>query len=300
MLKSDNTVFSPMMATRSGGPGVGIGTRISRGWRVTKLGFSVIRADPEIMVYMLFSGIMSMIAAIGLLVVTGGMGFFLENEESSLAVGLAGTFIGYMAVAVITVFWNAAIIASAHHRLTTGENPSFSYGINQAMKRLPQIIVWGLISGTVGILIRSIESLSESSNPAVAALGMVVSWILRAAWWITTFFVVPMIVLDNLGVGESMSKSPELFKETWGENVVSMVGTGLIGFLVTMLIVLVCLPLFALGDLGIGLGILVIFGGVILSTLFFSACESVNRASLYHFAKTGQAPPLAEKYGLGF
>ena len=113
--------------------------------------------------------------------------------------------------------------------------------------------MWGLISGTVGILIRSIESLSESKNKAVAALGMVVSWILRAAWWITTFFVVPMIVLDNLGVGESMSKSPELFKKTWGENVVSMVGTGLIGFLVTMLIVLVCLPLFALGDLGIGL-----------------------------------------------
>ena len=191
-----------MMATKSGGPRAGIGTRISRGWRVTKLGFSVIRADPEIMVYMLFSGIMSMIAAIGLLVVTGGMGFFLEGEESSQVVGLAGTFMSYMAVAVITVFWNAAIIASAHQRLTTGENPSFSYGIKQATKRLPQIILWGLISGTVGILIRSIESLSESKNMGVAALGMVVSWILRAAWWITTFFVVPMIVLDNLGVGE--------------------------------------------------------------------------------------------------
>ena len=93
-----------MMATKSGGPRVGIGTRISRGWRVTKLGFSVIRADPEIMVYMLFSGIMSMIAAIGLLVVTGGMGFFLEGEESSQVVGLAGTFMSYMAVAIITVF----------------------------------------------------------------------------------------------------------------------------------------------------------------------------------------------------
>jgi len=252
------------------------------------------------MVYMLFSGILSIIAAIVLLTTTGGLGYFIGGEEGSEGGVYVGTFLSYMAIAIITVFWNAAIIASAHERMTAGTNPSFSYGIKQAMKCLPQIVIWGLISGTVGLIIMALESMRDSKNPVVGIFGMIASWIVRVAWWITTFFVVPMIVLDNISVGESMSKSPELFKQTWGEDVVSTTGTGIINFLVCLLIVVICLPLFALGEIGIGLGILVMFVGIAVSVLFFSACEAVNRVSLYYFAKTGESPPLAQKYGLDF
>ena len=288
------------MMMRSGGPKMGFRARIGRGWRITKLGMHVVRADPELMVYMLFSGILSIIAAIVLLTTTGGLGYFIGGEEGSEGGVYVGTFLSYMAIAIITVFWNAAIIASAHERMTAGTNPSFSYGIKQAMKCLPQIVIWGLISGTVGLIIMALESMRDSKNPVVGIFGMIASWIVRVAWWITTFFVVPMIVLDNIGVGESMSKSPELFKQTWGEDVVSTTGTGIINFLVCLLIVVICLPLFALGEIGIGLGILVMFVGIVGSVLFFSACEAVNRASLYYFAKTGESPPLAQKYGLDF
>ena len=184
--------------------------------------------------------------------------------------------------------------------MTAGTNPSFSYGIKQAMKCLPQIVIWGLISGTVGLIIMALESMRDSKNPVVGIFGMIASLIVQVAWWITTFFVVPMIVLDNISIGESMSKSPELFKQTWGEDVVSTTGTGIINFLVCLLIVVICLPLFALGEIGIGLGILVMFVGIAVSVLFFSACEAVNRVSLYYFAKTGESPPLAQKYGLDF
>ena len=132
---------------------MGFRGRIGRGWRVTKLGMHVVRADPELMVYMLFSGIFSLIAAIVLLTTTGGLGYFIGGEEGSEGGALVGTFLSYMAIAIITVFWNAAIIASAHERMTAVTNPSFSYGIKQAMKCLPQIVIWGLISGTVGLII---------------------------------------------------------------------------------------------------------------------------------------------------
>ena len=288
------------MMMREGGPKMGFRARIGRGWGVTKLGMHVVRADPELMVYMLFSGILSIIAAIVLLTTTGGLGYFIGGEEGSEGGVYVGTFLSYMAIAIITVFWNAAIIASAHERLTAGTNPSFSYGIKQAMKCLPQIVIWGLISGTVGLVITALQSMQQSDNPVASIFGHIASFIVQVAWWITTFFVVPMIVLDNIGVGESMSKSPELFKQTWGEGVVSTTGTGIINFLVILLIVIICLPLFALGEIGFGLGILVMFVGIVVSVLFFSACEAVNRASLYYFAKTGESPPLAQKYGLDF
>ncbi len=288
------------MMMRSEGPKMGFRARIGRGWRVTKLGMHVVRADPELMAYMLFSGIFSIIAAITILALTGGLGFFVGGEEGAESGVYVGAFLSYMVIAIITVFWNAAIIASAHERLTAGTNPSFSYGIKQAMKCLPQIVIWGLISGTVGLIITAFQSMQQSDNLVVSIFGHIASFIVQVAWWIATFFVVPMIVLDNIGVGESMSKSPELFKQTWGEDVVSTTGTGIINILVCLLIVVICLPLFALGEIGSGLGILVMFAGIAISVLFFSACEAVNRVSLYYFAKTGESPPLAQKYGLDF
>ena len=273
--------------------------RIGRGWRVTKLGMHVVRADPELMVYMLFSVILSIIASIVLLTTTGGLEYFIGAEEGSGdRAFVVGSFLSYMAIAIITVFWNAAIIASAHERLTAGTNPSFSYGIKQAMKCLPQIVIWGLISGTVGLIIMALESMRDSKNPGMAIVGGIISLIIRVSWWITTFFVVPMIVLDKIGIGESMSKSEQLFEHTWGEDVVSTTGTGIINFLVCLLIVVIGLPLGVL--LGEVLGFLLVLVGIGVSVLFFSACEAVNRASLYYFAKTGESPPLAQKYGIDF
>ena len=285
---------------------MGFRARIGRGWRVTKLGMRVVRADPELMVYMLFSGILSFIASIVLMTTTGGLGYFIGGEEGSEGGALVGTFLSYMAIAIITVFWNAAIIASAHERLTAGTNPSFSYGIKQAMKCLPQIVIWGLISGTVGLIIMALESMRDSKNPGMALLGGLISLIIQLAWWITTFFVVPMIVLDKIGIGESMSKSEQLFEHAWGEDVVSSIGTGIIHILVVILIVVICLPLGVFfvnqtsEEVGIGLVFLFMFVGIGVSVLFFSACEAVNRASLYYFAKTGESPPLAQKYGIDF
>ena len=285
---------------------MGFRATIGRGWRVTKLGMHVVRADPELMVYMLFSGILSFIASIVLMTTTGGLGYFIGGEEGSEGGALVGTFLSYMAIAIITVFWNAAIIASAHERLTAGTNPSFSYGIKQAMKCLPQIVIWGLISGTVGLIIRAFQSMQDSKKPGVAFVGAIIEHMIRYAWWITTFFVVPMIVLDKIGIGESMSKSEQLFEHTWGEDVVSSVGTGIIHILVVILIVVICLPLGVFfvnqtsEEVGIGLVFLFMFVGIGVSVLFFSACEAVNRASLYYFAKTGESPPLAQKYGIDF
>jgi hypothetical protein len=299
-----------MMMMRDG-PRYGFRERIRRGWQVTKLGIKVVRADPELMVYMFFSAMFSIGAFVVLMTSTGGLGYFIGGGEEGLEQGVyVGSFLSYMAVAIITVFWNAAIIASAHYRLTTGDNPSFSYGIRQAMKCLPQIFIWGLISGTVGLIIQALEGMKNSDNVGAAIVGWILSLLIQLAWWITTFFVVPMIVIDNLGVGESMSKSPDLFRKTWGEEIVSSAGTGIINFLVCLLIVVICMPLFYLvvateptgpyAHLGPGLVFALMFIGVGMSVLFFTACEAVNRASLYYFAKTGEAPPMAQKLGLEF
>ena len=276
----------------------GFMNRIKRGFRITKLGIHVVKADPELMVYLLFSVIMSVLSFGVVLTFTGGLGFVIGNDEGFEGGVAVGTFISYFIVSIITVFWNAAIIASAYERMTTGRNPSFSYGIKQAMKCFPQILIWGLISGTVGVIIGFFEAMAESDNIVVAIIGHIISFMISFAWWMTTFFVVPMIVLEKSGVFESMEKSPKLFAKTWGENIVASVGTGIINFIVILTIIVVCLPLFIFGEIGAALAFILIVIGIAISSLFFTACDAVNKASLYYYAKTGEEVPLAQKYGL--
>ena len=276
----------------------GFKNRIKRGWRITKLGIHVVKADPELILYVLFSAIMSILSFGAVLTLTGGLGFVIGNDEGFEGGVALGTFLSYFIVSIIIVFWNAAIVASAYERLTTGRNPSFSYGIKQAMKCLPQIFAWGLISGTVGLIVSFFESMAHSDNIALKLLGSIISILIQFAWWMTTFFVIPIIVLEKNGVFESMKESPELFQKTWGENIVASMGTGIINFLVILFIIIICLPLLLLGEIGLALGFIIIVAGITLSSLFFTACDAVNRASMYYYAKTGEEVPLAQKYGL--
>jgi len=294
----------------SGERRIGIGERISRGWKITKLGMAVVRADPELMVYTFLSALFSLVAigaavsgSVGLDVIASDPECVGDECGSELAVAhMAIWFVFYLLVSVITVFWNAAIIASAYERLSSGTNPSFSYGIGQAMKCLPQILVWGIIAGTVGLFINILEGLShdENTSPPLRFVAGLASFIIGIAWWIVTFFVIPMIVLERAGVLDSMGKSTELFKRTWGEDVASHIGTGLLMTLCIILLICVSVPLMMFGQLGVALGIVILAVGLLFAVLFFSTVEAVNRASLFYYAKTGEIPPMAAKAGIRF
>ena len=277
---------------------------------MTKLGIAVVRADPELMVYTLLSGILSLLAigvgisgSIGLDVLANDPECVGEECGSELIFGhMAIWFVFYLIVSIITVFWNAAIIASAYERLTAGTNPSFSYGIGQAMKCLPQIFIWGLIAGTVGLFIQILEGLAnnDDSPPPLRLVAGIASFIIGVAWWILTFFVVPIIVLERASVFDSMGRSPELFRGTWGEDVASHIGTGLLMTLCIFILTAISVPMMMIGDVGLVLGLVILAVGVLFAVLFFSTVEAVNRASLFYYAKTGQAPPMAQKVGINF
>ena len=277
---------------------------------MTKLGIAVVRADPELLVYTFLSALFSLVAigaaisvSVGLDVIAGNPECVGEDCGSDLAIAHMGIwFVFYMVVSVITVFWNAAIIASAFERLSSGTNPSFSYGIGQAMKCLPQILVWGVVAGTVGLFIQILEGLARDEKSALPlrVVAGLASFIIGVAWWIVTFFMIPMIVLERAGVLDGMGKSKELFERTWGEDVAAHVSTGILMTLCIILLICVSVPLMAFGELGVALGIVILVVGILFAVLFFSTVEAVNRASLFYYAKTGQMPPMAAKVGIKF
>ena len=275
---------------------MGFFATIGRGWEMSKLSMSVVRKDPELMVYMILAGLMSLACLVGM-----SLPQFLEmewavNQDGSFTPAyLTFSFVAYMVLSIVVVFWNCAIIANANIRLTGGD-PSFADGINAAAKRLPVIILWGIIAGTVGLLLKLLEGTVRSSDNAGAqALAAIVHLIGALAWWVMTFFMLPHLILEGKPLGESLKSSKETFSKTWGENITSGLGIGLIGFLIAIPLIAITLGLtMVMGPAGLLVGAILI-GLLIAAT---NAAEQVAVVALYRFAKDGKMPKMYQDNGM--
>ena len=294
---------------------------IGRGWTLSKLSFSVVKADPELLLYTFLSAMMVFITIIA----AAYPGYEAEqsneshwamtevidpetdepkmvmNEETGKLepVGreptgeyMAWIFLTYMVGAIIVVFWNSAIIVSAHERLTGGD-PTIMTGIKAAFSRIHIIILWGIIAGTVGLLLRIARdaiSSNKKAHPALKILAVIMLWMVEIAWWMYTFFIIPMIVLEKKGIGDGLKGGRALFGKTWGENVTSGLGIGLISLVgIVFSLAVAGLIFFTISPI-VGIIVAVALIGIIV--LWTNTAEVVVVAALYEFAKTGKMPDL--------
>ena len=285
---------------------MGFFATIGRGWQLSKLSFSVIKADPELLLYTFLSAIM-VFATIGAASYPAYEADQTEGSHWAMAEGtdsetgeatseptnqyMAWIFLTYMIGSIVVVFWNSAIIVSAHERLTGGD-PSIMTGIKVAFSRIHIIVLWGIITGTVGLLLRIARdaiSNNQKASPAVKLLAYIVLWLVEVAWWIYTFFIIPMIVLEKKGIGEGLRDSRALFRKTWGENVVSGLGIGFMSIIGIVFSVIIGFLVMSFSPMA---GIIIMITMIGLTILLCNTAEVVVVAALYEYAKTGKMPDL--------
>ena len=276
---------------------------IGRGWKLSKLSFSVIKADPELLVYVLIMGVMSVLTLIAM-----NAPFFLEldwavtlDSEGLVSeltpTGMAWYFAFYMLLSITVVFWNSAIVANSHMRLSGGD-PTFVYGVSKAFSRIHLIVIWGAISGTVGLLLKLVRNTNSrnNKNPGLQILFMILAWMFEVAWWIMTFFMIPLMVIEGKSIRESMKYGKEMMTKTFGTNIASGLGIDFIGFCFFILAALIGL---AVGTgLGIEYGIIIGGLGAILTLMWVTAAKTVSISALYVFAKTGEMPQIYKNNGM--
>ena len=275
---------------------MGFFATIGRGWEMSKLSMSVVRKDPELMVYMIFAGVMSLACLIGMSMPQFLVMDWAVNADGSFTPAyLMFSFVGYMVLSIVVVFWNCAIIANANIRLTGGD-PKFADGVNAALKRLPIIIVWGIIAGTVGLLLKFLEGVARSSDhPAAAALATVIHIIGGLAWWVMTFFMIPHLILENKSIGDALKASKTTFFDTWGENIVSGLGIGAIAFLFGIPIVALTIGMtIVAGPVGLLVGAVLI--GLLIA--WANAAEQVAVVALFRYAKDKKMPQIYQDQGM--
>jgi hypothetical protein len=273
--------------------------RISFGWNLVVQSFRVLRADKRLVVFPIMSGIACLIVLASFLLPLWGTGeikVILEEKNHQLgALDYVLLFLFYFANYFVIIFFNSALVACAIGRLR-GNEPTIGDGLRVAASRIPQIVAWSLVSATVGLILKAIESNSEKA-------GQFVSGLLGAAWSVMTYLVVPVLVMERANPIDAVKRSVSLIKKTWGESLTAHVGSGMV-FMVVFLIALIpllllgVLAIYAFGNGIVILGAMAVAGIVIVITtisLVSSTLSTILLASIYLYAAEGTVPTCFDR-----
>jgi Family of unknown function (DUF6159) len=187
--------------------------------------------------------------------------------------------LAYFLASLVIVYFNAAMTAAAYQRLE-GFSTDLRSGIMAANDRLGAIGAWSAVAATVALLLNQM-----SDNRSI--LGRVFGFALRTLWGYTTFFVVPVMVIENTSPMDALSRSTELFRQQWSKATVSNFGFGLAYVLAALL----ALGPAALLYFGLGSTFLAIVAGAGLLTFSVAtvkALETIFVVALYDYAVTGR------------
>ena len=259
--------------------------RFSNTIALAKVSWRVLRKDRELLLIPIFSFLAS-IAVLALIwlptlsaIDTSALAG--ESEDPGAVLLLVG-IITAMALSIITVFFNGALVAGAHERLSGGD-PTVRSAVGRAFSRLPGLLPWAILTGTVGLIL-------QAARERAGWLGRFVVNMVGMAWQTATFLVVPAIVIDDHGAVSGLKASAALLKRTWGENIAARVGFGLLGFVAIIPAVLVVAATGALGGAALVLGILVAVPYLALVVVVLTALNAVFQTALYLYATTGSVP----------
>jgi hypothetical protein len=249
---------------------------------LAKASWRVLRDDKQLLLLPLFSAIAMVVVIASFLVPF----FVVANDGAQSWTGNPVNWIigliGYFAVTYVVVFFNAALVYAADCRLR-GEPVTIGEAIHGAGARAHVLLPWVLVSATVSLVIRFIEE-------RAGILGRVVGAIAGLAWSLVTFLVLPILVVEGIGVGQAVRRSAELFKRTWGENMIANAGIGLLGMLAVLAGLVPLFLCFAVGGPVMVLGIVVFAAWVVAVSLVSATLTGILQVALYRFATEGTVP----------
>jgi hypothetical protein len=268
-------------------------TRISNSWQLVKASAAVLRADKELIIFPIVSGIGVIIVTLtfALPMFLAGLfdaAFFGQNQ----VVGLLIAFLFYLAHYFVIFFANSALVGAAMIRLRGGD-PTVGDGFRIALKHTGPILGYAFVAATVGMILRW---LSERSG----TLGRIVVSLVGIAWNVTTYLTVPVLVMEEVGPIEAIKRSASLLKKSWGEQIVGNFGISTIFGLIAFGLVILAIPAVILAAMTESVALIVMTVVVfvlllILSALVGSTLSGIYSAALYNYAVSGETGGYFEK-----
>ncbi|MBP9759985.1 MAG: hypothetical protein KBD24_01300 [Candidatus Pacebacteria bacterium] len=261
---------------------------------IVSASWNMLKEDKEMLLFPILSGMASTIASVILVLayVFVAAGFEVsklttvaqaEAEQTSAVVNIAFLLTLYITTYFIATFFQAGIVTIAHGRIN-GRDLAFRDGMNVATAHIGKIFLWSTLSATVGLVLRLIAERSK-------LLGRIVIALVGAAWSIVSYFIVPVLILEELSVVGSLKKSAETIKRSWGETAIVNIGVGLFFFILTLLGMLVLAGLlFTQQPILIFTGLALFLVYVLALSVISSTLNIIFKVVLYEYVTKGTVP----------
>ena len=187
--------------------------------------------------------------------------------------------LAYFLTGFVAVFFTAAMSAAAYQRLE-GFNPDLRTGLTAASDQLGALAGWSAMAASLVLVLNELSS-------SRSLLGRPFGFALRVFWNYSTFFVIPVLVIESANPADALSRSTDLFRQQWSKSLVANYGFGMAYVLVAV---------FALGPaamvyFGLGSTFLAVSLGAVLLTLGLATVKSLDiiyKVTLYDYAATGR------------
>jgi hypothetical protein len=245
--------------------------------------WSLLKQDKEMVFFPILSAVTSLVF-FALLSYIFYVNFYLTSVNGAEVDQIVYLFliVYYIVAFFIVDFFQSGIFVLVHARFS-GQNLSFLDGISISFRKILKILIWSLISATVGIIL---DIISDKFK----IVGRIVAAILGAGWNIMTYFSLPALVIGDTTITGSFKESARLIRKVWGETFIVNVGAGLffsgiilfaflIGIIISIAIpalIFACIFLFI---------VLLVLIFIISSTL-----DSIFKLVIYEYARTGEVP----------
>lgn len=267
---------------------MGLFSRFKTGWTLAMDSLDVLRQQPELAAFPLVGGAAGAVY-LGLLL--GGASLIGLDRGPML---YAVLFVLYLGSSFIAAFFTAGLMYSVKETFE-GREPSLRDGLSAAWRKRRLLFAWAIISAIVGVILRAVEREDNLVARIAAALFSV-------AWGILTYFIIPVILFEDVDARSMFRRSGETFKNTWGETVGAGFGVGLI----TALFAIVGVALALVVIVVLGGSLLGFLGGIVFAViimlavyLFGATLGGIAKTALYVYATEGERPPEFDNVDFG-
>lgn len=258
-------------------------------WKIVKISWRVLLKDKELLWFPVMSGVGVLIVIAIAAGVFGAMGTFerlgssgeAQTQTGDVIVGLLALFGAFFMIN----YFNAALIGAARHRLKGGD-PDLGTGFSAVNRHLPAVLGWTAISVVIFLILQYLR------NRQSGFLYDLIVGIIGAVWAYMTFFVIPVLIVEGVGPIEAIKRSAGYFRRTWGEQLASNFGFGIlrigVGIIAAVPIALIAsispIAAIIIGVPVIGIG----FAAV-------QALEGIFKAALYEYVAEGVQPQFFDR-----
>jgi hypothetical protein len=263
------------------------GERIGASWEIMKACFSVLNKEKMLVLYPLISLLatgMIFILFFGFYIITAwGISSAPKWSGGVVVLMLIAFLFMYFCLYLVAIFSNVAIVGCAKMRLDGGD-PTFADGFKIAFSRLPMIFGWALLAATVGLILSMIRGQGK--------IGEILASLLNFAWNVITYFVVPVMVVENVGPVTAIKRSIQIMKKSWGEALILNFGLGMVYGIVVFIFIVLWIITMVMTAFFIPALLVVIAGGILILIVMgsiYTALKGILQAALYKYGTTGVA-----------